>query len=620
MATYKEIKGVTVQTLDSDPVLNVGAWSSQSSLNTTRSQAAGFGTASNMGVAGGNTGSPVTNFELWNGTSWTETTEINTARRNARGLGTYTEGLIFGGWHPPAGSVNTEDWNGSAWTEVNDMTRPGARQSQGSFGTYTAAVTAGGEPGTGSFQLVEKWDGTNWTEVNELNTGRSGAMGFGIVTSGFIISGYSPPAPPGNVVTQVESYNGTSFTETTDVNTGRGAGGATGTTTAGLIYGGQNPGSSYQAITESWDGSSWTELADLGTGRSDGGWTPSPSLGNTSAMLAGGIQPGSPPYIGVVEEWSFPPPTSSILTEGDLFLSGGASLKGFGKAAGIPSATWSSGGALNTARTIGGGFGLTIPTAVCAGGYNPGGWKALVEEYNGSAFTEVNDMPTAIDDMGSGGSLTAGIIFGGEVPPSGSTTNKNFGYDGTNWTELTNLNTARRAIGGAGVQTSALAFGGQEPGSASAKTESWDGTSWTETSDLNTARMGIQGAGHSNTAAIGAGGGLSPVVNNVEQWDGSSWTEKNNLNTARSLFAGGGVSTAALFYGGYVGTPSYSGKTESWNGTSMTEVNDMATGRGGSGALPAGGAVSQIAAGGNPATATSETFEAEATLSDVTVS
>jgi hypothetical protein len=350
MATYKEIKGVTVQTLDSDPVVNVGAWSSQSSLNTTRSQAAGFGTASNMGVAGGNTGSLVTNFELWNGSSWTETTEINTARRNARGLGTYTEGLIFGGWHPPAGSVATEDWNGSAWTEVNDMTRPGARQSQGSFGTYTAAITAGGEPGTGSFQLVEKWDGTNWTEVNELNTGRSGAMGFGILTSGFIIGGYSPPAPPGNVVAQVESFNGTSFTETTDVNTGRGAGGATGTTTAGLIYGGQNPSSSFLALTESWDGSSWTELADLGTGRSDGGWTPSPSLGNTSAMLAGGTQPGSPPYIGVVEEWSFPPPTAAILTEGDLFLSGGTTLKGFGKAAGIPAATWASGGALNTGR------------------------------------------------------------------------------------------------------------------------------------------------------------------------------------------------------------------------------------------------------------------------------
>ena len=37
------------------------------------------------------------------------------------------------------------------------------------------------------------------------------------------------------------------------------------------------------------------------------------------------------------------PPTAAILTEGDLFLSGGTTLKGFGKAAGIPG-TWASGG------------------------------------------------------------------------------------------------------------------------------------------------------------------------------------------------------------------------------------------------------------------------------------
>ena len=45
------------------------------------------------------------------------------------------------------------------------------------------------------------------------------------------------------------------------------------------------------------------------------------------------------------EEWSFPPPTAAAtLTEGDVFLSGGIELKGFGKAAGIPAATWASAG------------------------------------------------------------------------------------------------------------------------------------------------------------------------------------------------------------------------------------------------------------------------------------
>ena len=34
MATYKEIKGITIQTLDTDPVENVGTWASGGSLNT----------------------------------------------------------------------------------------------------------------------------------------------------------------------------------------------------------------------------------------------------------------------------------------------------------------------------------------------------------------------------------------------------------------------------------------------------------------------------------------------------------------------------------------------------------------------------------------------------------
>jgi hypothetical protein len=439
--------------------------------------------------------------------------------------------------------------------------------------------------------------------------------GFGRSTTGLIGSGTTPSLSPA-----VESWNGSAWTEVAELNTTRtnyGAGGIS--NTSGVFFGGSSPGSpNTVAATELWNGTAFTEQSDMATGRVQAGG----GQGIASAALAaGGINPSPGGAISLTEEFTEPPVTQAKLKEGMIFLSGGTTLKGFGKAAGIPAGTWASGGTLNTARTIGGGFGLTIPTAVCAGGYNPGGWKALVEEYNGSAFTEVNDMPQATDDMGSGGSLTAGIVFGGDKSPSNTTTDIALAYDGTNWTALSNLNTARRSIGGAGIQTSALAFGGQEPGSASAKTESWDGSSWTETSDLNTARMGVQGAGHSNTAAIGAGGGLSPVVNNVEQWDGSSWTEKNNLNTARSFFAGGGVSTAALFYGGYVGTPSYTGKTESWNGTSMTEVNDMATGRGSTGALPAGGAVSQIASGGNPQpTASSETFEAEATLSTVTVS
>ena len=613
MATYKEIKGVTVQTKDEDPVVNVGSWSSGGDLNNIRYGAFGFGiqTASIAATGSSPPFSPSLTpvVEQYNGTSWTEIADVNQTRNLGGAAGTVTEGLIFGG--TPGSHNETEDWNGSAWTEVNNL-NTGRQQISGN-GTGTAAIAAAGYT-TANVNNVETWDGTNWTETTENNTARRGLFGVGPYTSTIVFGGKVT-----DTSALAETWNGSAWTEVSDLNQARTlVGGSGGSSTDGLAFGGATgPTSGSYANTENWNGTVWTEVADLATARQAG----ASSGTSTSALYASGTTDGGSTIPAQSEEWSFPPPTAAILTEGDLFLSGGTTLKGFGKAAGIPAGTWASGGSLNTARTIGGGFGLTIPTAVCAGGYNPGGWKALTEEYNGSAFTEVNDMPQATDDMGSGGSLTAGIIFGGDTPPGNTPTNIALGYDGTNWTTLSSLNTARRSIGGAGVQTSALAFGGQEPGSASAKTESWDGSSWTETSDLNTARMGVQGAGHSNTAAIGAGGGLSPVINNVEQWDGSSWTEKNNLNTARSFFAAGGVSTDALFYGGYVGTPSYTGKTESWDGTSMTELNDLSTGRGSSGALPAGGAISQIATGGNPQpTASSETFEAEATLSTVTVS
>ena len=614
MATYKEIKGVTVQTLDSDPVEFVGSWSSQPTLNTTRNQAAGFGTASNMGAAGGNTGSLVTNFELWDGTSWTETTEINTARRNARGVGTYTEGLIFGGWHPPAGSVNTEDWNGTAWTEVNDMTRPGARQSQGSFGIYTAAITAGGEPGTGSFQLVEKWDGTNWTEVNELNTGRSGAMGFGILTSGFIISGYSPPAPPGGVVTNVESFNGTSFTETTDINSGRGAGGATGTTTAGITYGGQTPAGSNVTKTESWDGSSWTEVNDLSTGRTDGSWTPSPSSGNRSALFVDGGVPGSPGFASSAEEWSFPPPTSVALTEGDIFLSGGGTtLKGFGKAAGIPAGTWASGTDIPTANRSMGIFGPSTSTII-GGGYEPGGSATNAYSWNGSSWSDIAELNANKNEgVGYGNSSTSGFINKG--------TNEE--WDGSSWTERNDLNTTRVLAAAAGSSTAALIAGGEV--NPSAVTESWDGTSWTEVGDLNEGRYGA-GLSGTQTAAIFATGVEYPggsKTANAETWNGSSWTEGNNVNEARVRLGYSSKSVSiAMIFAGENASNAHSANTEIYNGTSWTEINNMSTARRSVAAGISGSASSgSLAIGGNPPTvATVEEWSVDNALGTITLS
>ena len=93
------------------------------------------------------------------------------------------------------------------------------------------------------------------------------------------------------------------------------------------------------------------------------------------------------------EEFSFPPPTSSFLTEGDIFLSGGTTLKGFGKAAGIPAATWASGGNLNQAKILG-NKALEVGTtnrALTYGGYkeSPTTFMIKQKQYNGTSWTEL---------------------------------------------------------------------------------------------------------------------------------------------------------------------------------------------------------------------------------------
>ena len=47
-------------------------------------------------------------------------------------------------------------------------------------------------------------------------------------------------------------------------------------------------------------------------------------------------------------------------------------------------------------------------------------------------------------------------------------------WNGTNWTEVNNLSLARRNLAGAGISTAGLAIGGEDPSSVSAATEEWN--------------------------------------------------------------------------------------------------------------------------------------------------
>jgi len=296
MAKYIEIKGHSIQTPDTDPVVYAGAWASGNAANTARAFVSAAGTQTSGMLIGGLEPPQTGKTETYDGSSWSEVSDLNQVRHVHSSFGANsTTALAFGGDPAPGANPalnNTEIWDGSSWSEVNELNT--ARITMGSCGITTAGITfAGGFGGVKS--EVESWDGTSWTEITEMNTSREYVAGSGTQTAALAIAGYTTTH-----VDEVESWNGTAWSEQSDVNTARYDNGAAQNapnsntiTFAGLS------GSTRHAQTESWDGSSWTEVADLGTAR-DGG----EGAGSQTAalMIAGSL----PSFTGATEEWSFP--------------------------------------------------------------------------------------------------------------------------------------------------------------------------------------------------------------------------------------------------------------------------------------------------------------------------
>ena len=104
------------------------------------------------------------------------------------------------------------------------------------------------------------------------------------------------------------------------------------------------------------------------------------------------------------------------------------------------------------------------------------------------------------------GTQTSSLCFGGEGTPH-ATLAQTESWDGTSWTEVNDLNTAREFGAGCGTNTAALCFGGglaPNLPAGSALNESWNGTSWTEVGDMNNPSSYHSGGGVS-TAAITMG-------------------------------------------------------------------------------------------------------------------
>ena len=335
MATYKEISGLNIKTLSSDPSnLNEGdmwynttsntlkvaelaasAWSAAGVLNTARDNfgSANHGTGTAGLCYGGHTSGPTDPegdrdvCESYNGTAWTSVNVLTTPCTSNGGAGTQTAALSFAGrGGPPGAPTNrTDSWDGTNWTAGNALNTARALV-QGSAGTQGAALAIGGQPGY--LTITEEFDGTNWaTSPGSMNTPRGDIAGTGSQTAAVAFGGTQPGV---FIVTSTESYDGSTWTSQGGLNTARRRAAGGGTLTAGLAFGGLVPGPAATTSTETFDGSTWTAASSMGTGRY---FLSGFGLTSTQSMAMGGLLTGSASnYTNLTEEYN--PPVAAVKT------------------------------------------------------------------------------------------------------------------------------------------------------------------------------------------------------------------------------------------------------------------------------------------------------------------
>ncbi len=272
-------------------------------------------------------------------------------------------------------------------------------------------------------------------------------------------------------------------------------------------------------------------------------------------------------------------------------------------------AAWSSGGALNTARYVLGGGGSQTAAIAFGGARTPGPTsQAVTELYDGTSWTEVNDLNTARERCSSAATTnTASLCIAGVVYPGASTQDVTENWNGTNWTEVNDTNTAADGRFGFGTPSAAVVAGGGMSGMN--VTETWNGTNWsTSPQTLNTGRKDNEGGGSGiSTAGIITGGNNGATYDVTELWNGSAWTEVNDLNTARSGLMLSGTTTAAIAAGG---TPNPTASaTESWNGTNWTTTTSLPAQKRNGGASRTGGTTAALVFGGYYTAQQATTFE-----------
>jgi hypothetical protein len=574
-------------------LLSVGAWSAGGNLITARNNLAGCGTQTAALGFGGYVGGASALTEEYNGSGWSNGGNLGTARYKLAGAGLQTAALAFGGGVPPSNTSSslTEEYGGTSWTAGGALGT--ARKELAGCGTQTAGLAFGGRT-TVLTNATEEYGGTSWTAGGNLGSNKYLLAGAGTQTAGLAFGGYF-----GTSLNSTEEYDGSAWTAGGNLGTARYQLAGAGTQTSALAFGGVSP---FTNATESYNGTSWTNSATLATARSILGGagadnTAALAFGGSSPSITSATEEYNSSFNAITQAvWSS---GGNVNTAGDSpggagTLSAGLKFGGYPPSGGgvgttateeYNGASWTSvnnmnaagygltGTGLQTAAVRFGGYSGTalnnteeydgtnwtavtvVPSplssatafgvqtaAVLAGGYTGTAWLQTALEYDGTNYSSGGTMPptTGAQYSGSAGTQTAGLVFGGYIPPSalGVTTAS---YNGSSWSAENNM-LISRYTSGSGTQTAALAPGGYQnanplnPGAGfTLACEQYDGTSWSNTCN-NIATRGYQI--NSNRASNAAG--TTGLV-----WAGGAYPAPGNLNSSEEFTAGTEVITAS---------------------------------------------------------------------------
>ena len=568
MSEYSGIRGTRVKYLASDPTLNtstegqvwynstegvlkslvqIKAWSTGGNLPTATyaMYGAGIQTAA-LGSGGYSTGGSYKNATYeYNGFAWSSGGNLGGSTAYGAGFGTQTAAIAAGGF--PGPGTPTFEYDGSAWTAGGALST--GRLNLSGFGILTSGAVAGGNAPGGPPRLsnTEEYDGSTWTAGGGLNTARGDLGVAGTLTAGLAFGGNTNTPSFTNTT---EHYDGSSWTTVPGtLNTARSIlHASSGTQTAALGFGGFTP--SVTGATEEYDGSSWiTSSASLATARARNN---SATNAPKNASLSFGGYNGTTSvtateeYVSSIDAYS--PSTVSAWASTSNYLTPNSYLAGFG----------------------------TITAGVATGGDGPPGTGITTTgEYDGSSWTTGGTLGAGRRGLGAGtnSTLTAGLVFGGAdtaIPTQYSLVEE---YNGSTWSEVNNLPGNQANVGGFGTQTAGACL----PNTATATLE-YDGTNWTSGGSLSNPRNNTLGIGcGTQTAGLAVGGGpAAPLAGDTEEYNGTTWTAGGDYPRAIDFQGSSGIQTSALISGGRPGANTDSG---TYDGTAFSTAPNMGTGR-----------------------------------------